>query len=74
MKNLISIQSGKKHKYLGKRPCNLCKEEFNLQSKYERICLNCKRSNPLYHYYEWVPRREDLILDFDQRVPEKYSA
>lgn len=37
-----------------KRHCNLCEEEFNPRTKFERYCEKCRVESELYHFAEWL--------------------
>jgi hypothetical protein len=50
------------------RRCNLCKVVFPTRTKFDRICHRCKQTDPLYRFSEWLPDKDQVMLDLESRL------
>jgi hypothetical protein len=59
-----------KHRHLEKKPCrrcNLCADEFEPRTVFDRYCQACKEESELLKFSEWLP-------ELDAAITERISA
>lgn len=59
-----------KHRQLARkqfRRCNLCADEFQPRTVFDRYCRNCKDENELLKFSEWLP-------ELDAALTKRFSA
>lgn len=47
---------------LGFKKCNLCKDEFQVKTVFDRFCPTCKEENELLKFSSCLPEVDDSIL------------
>jgi hypothetical protein len=44
-----------------RRRCDLCRESFKPQFKFQRFCRRCRTQNESFLFHEWLPRLPESL-------------